>query len=111
MASTPISLAYVKRVNATSKINADSINLVAESDSPEQNTLNVQHRPFKNTYKLEGGMISRASLHAAKLFLFSSWMDGYQIKLKGTKVSNCPWWNMTPVAIKSSPQLEVESVS
>ena len=72
MASTPISLAYVKRVNATSKINADSINLVAESERPEQNTLNVQHRPFKNTYKLGGGMISRASLHAAKLFLFSS---------------------------------------
>ena len=109
MASTPISLAYVKRVNATSKINADSVNLVAKSDSPEQNTLNVQHRPFKNTYKLEGGMISRASLHAAKLFLFSSWMDGYQ--MEGTKVSNCRWWNMTPVSIRSSPQLEVERVS
>lgn len=108
MASTPISLAYVKRVNATSKINADSINLAAESDSPEQNTLNVQHRPCKNTYKLERGMISRASLHAAKLFLFSSWMDGY--KMEGTKVSKCPRWNTTPVSIKSSPQLEVESV-
>lgn len=88
MASTPISLAYVKRVNTTSKINADSINLVAESDSPQQNTFNVQHRPFKNTYKLEGGMISRASLHAAKLFYSPlEWMD---IRWKELKFRTAP---------------------
>lgn len=70
MSSVPISAVYVKHMDATFKKKIEAIDLKTKSES-KQRSVQMEQRPFRDSF-YKAGMISRASIQAAKLFLFHS---------------------------------------
>ena len=71
MSSVPISAVYVKHMNATFKKKIEGIDLKPKSESKQRSGVQMEQLPFRDSF-CKAGMISRASIQAAKLFLFHS---------------------------------------